>query len=313
MIRRPAEAPIAEDDAFLQRALTHASIPTLMMSLVHLTGDASLLAKPIRPGAAMMGDVDGGLTAEDKAAVRAMALDALRAHRDRGGTLPPAPSPDTVHRMMGFMVGQEVPAAYVPMMLEEIALDGDARDVAWDGVPAEARARFRVAIIGGGMSGLLAAIRLEEAGVPYVVLEKNEGVGGTWLENSYPGCRVDGANHFYSYSFAPNHDWPEFFSQRNELRDYFDRCTNDFGVRAKIRFGTEVIEARFDEAVGRWTLRVRAADGRESTLEADAVISAVGQLNRPKLPAIPGIETFAGPAFHSARWEQQHELAGKRI
>ena len=108
MIRRPAEAPITDDDAFLQRALTHASIPTLMMSLVHLTGDASLLDGPIRPGAAMMGDVDGGLTAEDKAAVRAMALDALRAHRDRGGTLPPAPSPDTVHRMMGFMVGQEV-------------------------------------------------------------------------------------------------------------------------------------------------------------------------------------------------------------
>src|SRR6185503_11643362 len=163
MIRRPTEAPITEDDAFLAWALEHASIPTLMMSLVHLTGDASLLDGPIRPGAAMMGDVDGDLTADDKAAVRAMALAALRAHRDRGGTLPPLPSPDTVRRMMSFMVGQEVPAAYVPMMLEEMALDGaDARDVAWDGVPAAARARCRVAIIGAGMSGLLAAVRLEE-------------------------------------------------------------------------------------------------------------------------------------------------------
>src|SRR6185436_3031036 len=202
---------------------------------------------------------------------------------------------------------------YVPMMLEEIALDGDTREVAWDGVPAAARARFRVAVIGAGMSGLLAAIRLEEAGVPYVVVEKNDGVGGTWLENSYPGCRVDVANHFYSYSFAPNHDWPEFFSRRDELHDYFERCAGDYGVRAKIRFGTEVVEARFDETTNRWTLRLRDGEGRESTLEADAVISAVGQLNRPKVPAIPGIEAFAGPAFHSARWEQQHELAGKRI
>jgi 4-hydroxyacetophenone monooxygenase len=314
MIRRPAEAPITEDDEFLAWALEHASIPTLMVSLIHLTGDASLLDGPIRPGAAMMGDVDGGLTADDKAAVRAMALDALRAHRDRGGTLPPAPSGDTVRRMMSFMVGQEVPAEYVPMMLEEMALDGaDARDVAWDGVPEGARARFRVAIIGAGMSGILAAIRLEEAGVPYVVLEKNDGVGGTWLENSYPGCRVDVANHFYSYSFAPNHDWPEFFSRRNELRDYFERCARDHGVRAKVRFGTEVAEARFVEATNRWVLRLRDAGGRESSLEADAVISAVGQLNRPKLPAIPGIETFAGPAFHSARWQHQHDLAGKRI
>src|SRR5512147_1508481 len=120
MIRRPAEASITEDDAFLAWALEHASIPTLMMSLIHLTGDTSLLDGPIRPGAAMMGDVDGGLTEDDKATIRARALDALRAWRDRGGTLPPPPSRDTIRRMMSFMVGQEVPEAYVPMMLEEL-------------------------------------------------------------------------------------------------------------------------------------------------------------------------------------------------
>src|SRR5262249_36904983 len=93
----------------------------------------------------------------------------------------------------------------------------------------------------------------------------------------------------------------------------FERCAGDYGVRAKIRFGTEVVEARLDETTSRWTLRLRDAAGRESTMEAHAVISAVGQLNRPKMPAIPGIGTFAGPAFHSARWEHQHELAAKRI
>lgn len=314
MAIRPADAPITEDDAFLADALTHASVPTLMMSLVHLTGDARLLDGPIRPGAAMMGEVDGGMSAEDKAAVRAMALDALRAYRDRGCTLPPPPSPETVRAMMSFMVGQEVPAEYVPMMLEEMALDGrDARDVDWDAVPLARRGAFRVVVIGAGMSGLLAAIKLEEAGIPYVVVEKNEAVGGTWLENAYPGCRVDVANHFYSYSFAPNHDWSEFFSRRDELVDYFERVATDFRVRDHIRFRTEVTAARFDEAAGRWRLTLATADGGSDTIEANAVISAVGQLNRPKLPDIPGRETFAGPAFHSARWPRDFDPAGKRV
>jgi 4-hydroxyacetophenone monooxygenase len=259
---QPADAPIVEDDAFLADALAHASVPTLMMSLIHLTGDASLLRGAIRPGSAIMGEVDGGMSAEDKAAVRATALEALRAYRDRGCTLPPPPSPETVREMMSFMVGADVPDEYVPMMLEEMALDGrDARDVAWNGVPAAARARFRVVVIGAGMSGLLAAMRLEEAGIPYVVVEKNADVGGTWLENAYPGCRVDVANHFYSYSFAPNHEWSEFFSQRDELRAYFQRCATEFGARPRIRFRTEVVGARFDEPTARWVLRLRGADG----------------------------------------------------
>jgi 4-hydroxyacetophenone monooxygenase len=311
---RPADAVITEDDDFLARALEHASIPTLMMSLVHLTGDTSVLRGPIRPGAAMMGDVDGGMSADDKAAVRRMALDALRAYRDRGCTLPPPPSPETIREMLSFMVGTEVPAAYVPMMLEEMALDGgDPRDVSWDDVPEDLRRSFRVLVIGAGMSGILAAIRLEQAGISYVVVEKNAGVGGTWLENSYPGCRVDVANHFYSYSFAPKHDWPEFFSQRDELRDYFDRCAATYGIRDKIRVATEVVSARFDEAGARWHVRTRDAAGVESVLDVDAVISAVGQLNRPKLPDIPGRDGFAGPIFHSARWQHEHPIDGKRV
>src|ERR1044071_6263307 len=183
-MRPPADAPITEDDAFIAVALERASAPTLMMSIVHLTGDTSLLRGDIRPATATMGEVDGYMTDQEKAAVRALALDALRAYLDRGCTLPPPPSPETIREMMGFLVGQEVPSEYVPMMQEEMALDGtDLRDIAWDGIPIAARKSFRVAIIGAGMSGLLAAIRLEEAGIPYVVLEKNDGVGGTWLEN----------------------------------------------------------------------------------------------------------------------------------
>jgi 4-hydroxyacetophenone monooxygenase len=307
--------PIIEDDAAIARALESASVPTLMMSLVHLTGDTRLLRGEIRPKRAVMGDVHGSLTRAEKEEVRREALPILLAYRDGGCKLPPVPSSETIREMMSFMVGEPVPDEYVPMMLEEMELDGeDVRGLHWGrAVSEEARSRFHVLVIGAGMSGLLAAIRLEEAGIPYTVVEKNGAVGGTWFENSYPGCRVDVANHFYSYSFEPNHDWPEFFSQRRDLFAYFERCADTHGVRPRIRFETEVRSARFDEETSRWEVRLRTRDGREDRLTASAIVSAVGQLNRPKIPEIPGLDRFAGPWFHSAAWQHEHDLTGKRV
>src|SRR5262245_121254 len=305
--------PIRDDDATIARALESASVPTLMMSLVHLTGDTSLLRGPIRPGRAVMGETTGGLTPEQKAEVRRGALEVLRAYRDRGCTLPPPPSPESVRAVMSFMVGEPVPDEYAPMFLEEMELDGrDQRATNFAAVPVERRHGFRVLVIGAGMSGILAAIRLEQAGIPYTVVEKNPAVGGTWYENRYPGCRVDVANHFYSYSFEPN-EWVEFFSQRPELFRYFDRVVDDYGVRPKIRFGCEVVSARWDEATARWEVRLRNESGAEERLSADALVSAVGQLNRPHLPEIPGRERFAGASFHSAAWDESQDLRGRRV
>ena len=305
--------PISDDDATIARALESASIPTLMMSLIHVTGDASLLRGPIRPLRAVMGEVHGGLPEAERAEVRRQALAVLRAHRDRGCRLPPPPTLETVREMMSFMVGEPVPDEYAPMMLEEMELDGeDWRSVSWDGVPEERRRAFHVLVIGAGMSGILAAIRLEQAGIPYTIVEKNGAVGGTWYENRYPGCRVDVANHFYSYSFEPN-EWVEFFSQRNELFAYFDRVARDYGVYPKIRFQREVVSARWDEARAEWDVRLRTQDGAEERLGASAIISAVGQLNRPHVPELPGRERFAGASFHSAAWDETQELRGRRV
>jgi 4-hydroxyacetophenone monooxygenase len=163
------------------------------------------------------------------------------------------------------------------------------------------------------MSGLLAGIRLGEAGLPYTVIEKNADVGGTWYENRYPGCRVDVGNHFYCYSFEPNSEWSEFFARQPELQAYFERCLDKYGVREHVRFETEAVSATWHEPSGCWRVRVRGRDGREEVLEARAVISAVGQLNRPKLPDIPGLDSFAGPAMHSARWQDDVDLRGKRV
>jgi 4-hydroxyacetophenone monooxygenase len=310
-----AAAPVSEDDAFIAAALERANLPTLLMSIIHLSGDLGILDGPIRPGPALLGDAQSGISEADKAAVRRRALFELCAYRDRGCTLPPPPPREKLHEMMSFMVGQEVPEAYTPMMLEEMALDGrDQRDVAWDArVTDAAKQAFPVLVIGAGMSGLLAAIRLGDAGIPYTVVEKNETVGGTWLENTYPGCRVDIANHFYCYSFEPNYDWSEFFSQRKELHEYFERVATKYGVREHIRFRIEVVSARWDEVRGDWEVALRGSDGREERQRYRAIVSAVGQLNRPRIPDFPGLARFEGPAFHSARFEHQHDLQGLRV
>jgi 4-hydroxyacetophenone monooxygenase len=172
---------------------------------------------------------------------------------------------------------------------------------------------FHVLVIGAGMSGLLTAIRLEQAGIRYSVVEKNAGIGGTWFENTYPGARVDIANHFYCYSFEPNSNWSEYFAQKDELRAYFESCAGKYGVLNNISFETEVESAKWSEENARWSVRLRTLGGKEEAREFDAIVSAVGQLNRPRIPSIEGKELFSGPAFHSAEWDHDIDLRGKRV
>jgi 4-hydroxyacetophenone monooxygenase len=313
MRNQHAGLPFDTPDDEIATALADVSIPTLMLSLVHMSGDPELIRGRLRPAGLFLNEVQGYMTEDDKAEVRALALDVIRGYRDRGCPEPAPLAPELVHEMMTWLVCEDVPGEYVPMLMEEMELDGaDARLVAPVGDVA-ARDAFPVVVIGCGQSGLLAGIRLGEAGIPYTIVEKNAGVGGTWWENSYPGARVDVGNHFYCYSFEPSDHWTEYFAQQPELQAYFDGVMRKYGVDEHVLWETEVLGAAWDDASATWSVRVRAADGRERTLVARAVISAVGQLNRPHLPDIPGRDSFAGPAFHSARWNHDLDLAGRRV
>ena len=222
---------------------------------------------------------------------------------------PPPEIPETLLlRMMSACVGQPVPEEYMPLLRHEMQLAGTRNlEVRWRKRPDDETLRhFKVAIIGAGESGLCAGIKLLELGIPFVILEKNRSVGGTWFENDYPGCGVDTPNHFYCYSFEPNHDWSRHFSPRKELWQYLERCADKYGVRPHIRFDTEVTEAVFEK--NSW--RIKTSQGE---LTANAVICAVGQLNRPHIPDIEGLNQFGGPAFHTARWNHDVPLKGKRV
>jgi 4-hydroxyacetophenone monooxygenase len=305
---------ITDDDATIEALLADLSMPTLMLSLVHITGDAELIRGAIKPQGLFLNEVQGFMPEEMQAEIRALALETIKEFRDGGCKLPAPPSLELIQEMMSWLVCEPVPDEYIPMMLEEMELDGrDARAIEWDDVTAADRADFPVVVIGCGQSGLLAGIRLKEAGIPFTIIEKNPAVGGTWYENQYPGCRVDVGNHFYSYSFEPSDHWTEYFSRQPELQNYFEEVMERHELRPSIRFETEVVAARWDDAAGTWSVRVRDGQGREDTLIARSVISAVGQLNRAKLPDIAGVDTFEGPSFHSSNWDHSVDYKGKRV
>ena len=312
---RPAEQPIVESDDFIERALQHAGIPALMMSMIHMTGDASLLDGPIRPNTAILGEIQGFLSQEQQDQVRRQALEVIKQFRDNQCQLPALPDAATICRMMSFMVGEDVPEEYVPMMQEEMNLSGeDSRAVHWDNTVTDSQTQnFPVVIIGAGVGGVLAGIRLREAGIPFIIVEKNSDVGGTWQENTYPGARVDTPNYFYCYSFEPNHDWSQYYSRQPELQAYLRRCCDEYGVEGHLQLNTTVSDVVFAEDKQVWRVHVCRQDGATEILEARAVISAVGQLNQPKIPDFPGRKGFKGPQFHSARYEHQHDLRGKRV
>lgn len=178
-------------------------------------------------------------------------------------------------------------------------------------VPATATvATPRVVIVGAGASGLCMAIALKKAGIESMtIIEKSDGVGGTWRDNTYPGAGCDVPSHLYSFSFAPNPDWTHAYSLQPEILAYFEDCALRFNLLRHCRFRTELESACFDEAAGHWKLRT--TQGEE--LVAEVLISGVGQLNRPSYPRIPGLEDFRGRTFHSARWDHGCDLAGKRV
>ncbi|MFH8594634.1 flavin-containing monooxygenase [Streptomyces rimosus] len=167
----------------------------------------------------------------------------------------------------------------------------------------------RVAVIGSGFGGLGAAVRLRRQGITdFVVLERAGSVGGTWRDNSYPGCACDVPSHLYSFSFAPNPEWPRNFSGQPHIRAYLERVTDTFGLRPHIRFDSEVRSLRWNGEELYW--EVETASG---SLTADVVVSATGPLSDPKVPDVPGLDSFPGKVFHSARWDHDYDLRGKRV
>ncbi|OMC33118.1 monooxygenase [Mycolicibacterium fortuitum] len=292
----------------IEKALEAANIPSLVATLAHLTADDRWLQAPYTPARARgLDDNDsGGLDPERQREVRQAVIDVLAAHRN--GTLVPAePGPERVAHILAVALGEDVPAEYGEILSEELGIR--SRDVT---IGPAARDGFHVVIIGAGIAGIGAAIKLKQAGIDFTVIEKNTTIGGTWYENTYPGCGVDTPGHLYSYSFDPNIEWTRYFAKQPEVWQYLERLTDKYGIREHIRFGYEVVTADYSDD-GSWTVVASGAEGDRMELRGNALVPAVGMINRPSVPPIKGLDTFAGPKFHTAQWDPSVDLTGKRV
>ena len=301
-------APTEQDIAQFTDAVAIANIPTLLMTLVQMTGDRRWLEAPYRPGRSVgLGDNDtGGLPDDIQQQIRAAALQAILEWRAGKPLAIAEPDPALLVEMLSVAMGEEIPAKYGRFTAE---LFGH-RPISTDKI--DVPAGFHVAVIGAGVSGLCTGVNLKGAGIPFTILEKNDTVGGVWRENHYPGAGVDTPNHLYSFSFA-QYDWPMYFALRDDLHQYLEHIATEFKLRPDIRLGTRVDRAAYDEARQLWTVSFTRADGSHGSLVANVVISAAGIFNPPVWPNIEGLKTFEGPCFHTAEWRDDVDLAGKRV
>jgi len=352
------------DFSSIRARLEGANPVPLAMSLIHMTGDLSLL-EHITPHIRGAWEHLESIPPELSGDIRDRMAACMVEMSTGGNPAMAQPSSQVIQKMMSAAVGEQVSEAYVPMLLEQVGLQVSdqhmlnlAQSATHDEVQSGAQTNdIHIAIIGAGASGLCAAIQLGKLGVPYTIFEKNAEVGGTWYENRYPGCAVDTPNHFYQFSFEPNNNWPNYFSRRDAIQAYLEHCAEKYEVRKHIRFNTEVSSAVFDEATQTWSIQaikntsrlpfnqatqqttahgshqkanqttiqtttqetlqitIPTADDRDPVehIQANAVICAVGQLNRPAIPKLPGLKHYQGQIVHTAQWPEHLDVKGKNI
>ena len=308
------KALVATDRQLLDSHLAALDPVPLLLVYTHLSGDESMLDR-FRPYIKGAWSFEVEAPEDLQVELRAKLIATFRDYADNDRPLPPVPDMDRLQRMCDVAVGQHVPSEYLPMVVEELNFDQtDAKSVRWrKPMPQATLDTYHVLVIGAGYSGLAMSIKLKEAGIPFTVIEKNDDVGGTWYENSYPGVAVDTPNHFYSYSFRTSSDWDHYFAHGPEIIRYIRSVYRESGVAEHIRFEQEVVRAVWQEADAHWAVTIRDKDGTEYELRANALVSGSGLLNRPSIPNIPGMDSFTGPMFHSARWRHDVDLAGKRV
>jgi 4-hydroxyacetophenone monooxygenase len=295
-----ARAPLAEPD--LRDALDGANLPTLLLVLAHVTGDDGWLTGRFRPSRtrALDDNDTAGLDPERRHALREAAFAVLRGVHEA----PPPPDDTRIVAMLSASLGEEIPPEYAEPMAE----DGGFREPAWLCGPVIGPDGPRVLVIGAGASGICMGHALRRLGLDFSIVERNADVGGTWLENTYPGAGVDTPSHLYSFSFGPRPSWSRYYPKQPEIIAYLREFAAP--VRDAITFGTSVVSAAWNGTS--WDVVLHGPDGEEQRT-VDVVVSCVGQFNQPVTPAIPGLDAFPGPVFHTARWRHDVDLHGKRV
>jgi 4-hydroxyacetophenone monooxygenase len=308
-LKFPTPNPDIDPDT-LRGALETANLPALLLVLFQLTGDERWIEPPYLPSRrfAMDPNDSGGFSEDTQRKIKTAAFDAIMAWSKGRAPAVPSPSGELLVRLMSTIAAEPVPADYGPMFGEQMGFSKRPSRA-----PAGGNAKdFRVVVIGAGLGGLMTGIKLKQAGIPFVILEKATSAGGCWWDNGYPGCGVDTPSYLYTFSFFQR-NWSRYFARREEILKYIGEIVSEYGLAPHIRYGVEVKSATYDEAACRW--RVDAVDSSGTALKFDgnALVSAVGIFSQPKMPDIAGLDRFKGSHFHTARWPANLDIKGKRV
>lgn len=314
-------APVTEGDDEL-RAMVAApgvELPVLLASLAAALRDTAYVPTDLTPPLPPMGPYlapHGSMDEAQQKKARALALDGLRRLRDEKIRSVDVLTQEQTDRILHwFTNGRTEDPGYAGQVKHELDIAPDkngAADWSFDDIAGDRE--FRALVVGAGISGIAAAWRLQEAGIPFTWIEGSHTIGGTWWKNHYPGVRLDTPTYGYSFSFAQRTDWPDQFAQGPEVLGYLhDTFTRAGWTSDTVELDTHLVRAEFDEKTGSWSATTRTKDGSTQTRRFHAVLSGVGQLDNPFIPEWPGQEDFAGAQMHSQEWDHDVKVAGKRV
>jgi 4-hydroxyacetophenone monooxygenase len=302
-------------DETIKQALTQADSMILRTLLYQLEGDKSgielpTIEVPVFGGAITAKVVDP----QYDQVLRDKAFQMLKKWRDEKRSVPPAPAHEKILELMEIAGGVKLTPEEAQVGLEELALVQYPRAVKLDSkVSPEAVKNFHVLVIGSGVGGIASGVYLKQAGIPFTIVTKDGGVGGTWYRNTYPDARVDVASHHYSFSFETPYPWKHYYAPQPEIVEYMEFTAKKHGVMEHIRFHTEVVAMTWNEAKSVWDVKLHKSDGTEEVQQYNAVISSVGLFNETSWPDWEGIESFKGKMFHTSEWDHSYDYDGKRV
>ncbi|MFC4592913.1 NAD(P)/FAD-dependent oxidoreductase [Sphingobium tyrosinilyticum] len=311
-------APVLDTDSKIDAAIDALNPTMALMALIQITGDRTLLnhywnAIDGRQEELIETFVDIHAHEERPTIDPAVATeirDRLRAavKAEKPAVMPQIDMP-MFRRMSRLLLGNDLPEMSVDVAFQHAGFTTDTRVRKAKDVPP---ADFKVLVVGAGMMGINAAIKLQQAGFDFTVLEALDKVGGNWLTNTYPGAAVDTPSRIYSFSFEPNASWTQFYPRGPEFLSYLDRVTDKYNLRDRIQFGTWVEGAEWDEARKIWTVKA-VRNGKAETYECNVLIMAVGPNNNPNYSKVKNLDSFKGPVIHSAAWDHSVDLTGKKV
>ncbi|CAG9996236.1 unnamed protein product [Clonostachys byssicola] len=303
------------DEDFIRAAIAKSNLNALRLALLQVTGDPDLAKMRTRRqqirGGAMFTHV---LVDEDAPLLTEKAL-AFLSKRESDDSIPPPPSKIESKKLLDLFGDEPVGEREFNYDYEELAFEEFPRAAQWTEKKrsAETISQFKIVIIGGGISGLAAAVQFKRLGLNFQVIERQKGIGGTWLLNSYPDARVDTSSYLFQFKFVKNYPWSEYFATAGETQEYLEYVANEYEVEDHFSFNREVVSAIWNELTKKWQLTVKSNDGGVEVIICDAVVSGSGVFSTPSIPDIKGIKDFQGHIFHTANWDHKTDLRNKRV